>query len=101
VIGLGVLFVLQLTSIASAWGGQLTGDAIGEALQRRGISVWGRDVIERAWYAGYAAQVATGLLALAVTPLSHVWRWRAFVVAWPVVIVAVWFLLGNPFLGWA
>lgn len=100
VIGLGVLFALQLASIASAWGDQYTGDAIDEALQRTGISFWGRGVIERAWYAGYAAQVATGLLALAVTPLSAVARWRTFAAAWPVVIAAVWFVLANPYIGW-
>lgn len=101
VIGLGVLLTLQTSSIAAAWGDQYTGDAIHEALHREGISIWGRDVIERAWYAGYAAQVTTGLLALAVTPLSHTRRWRTFVVAWPVVVVVVWFVLGNPYLGWA
>lgn len=100
VIGLGVLFVLQVASIASAWGDQYTGDAIYESLQRRGISIGGRDVIERGWYAGYAAQIATGVLALAVTPLSGARRWWAFAGGWPVVIVVVWFLLGNPYHGW-
>ncbi|AWB91794.1 hypothetical protein [Aeromicrobium chenweiae] len=95
---LGSLAVLQLASVAVAWGDQFTGRAIQERLTDVGVSIWGRDVIERGWYAGCATLVATAALGSAVIGLGPRRGWWVFAAAFAAVVPAVWFVLGRPYL---
>ncbi|MCD9197348.1 hypothetical protein [Aeromicrobium wangtongii] len=96
---LGALAVLQLTSIAVAWGDQFTGRAIHESLEDVGVSSWGRDVIERGWYAGYVTQVGTAALGAAVLGLGARRGWWVFLIGFVALVPAVWFAVGRPYIG--
>ncbi|MRJ78020.1 hypothetical protein GEV29_15895 [Aeromicrobium sp. SMF47] len=98
-VALAALFALQLTSVAVAWGDQYTGRAIQESLEDVGVSWWGRDMIERAWYAGYATQAATAALCSAVLGLDPRRGWWVFAIGFVAVVPAGWLVLGGPYLG--
>ncbi|MGV9453748.1 hypothetical protein [Streptomyces sp. NPDC003635] len=97
-VSLLLLVVCQAASVTAAWGDQYTGAAIGEELQSAGVSLWGRDAIERGWYVGYAA-LAAGAAALSFAfsrPPRRQTRW-----VWGLMPVAVgvpWVLLAGPYL---
>ncbi|MFB6642346.1 hypothetical protein ACWHLZ_20230 [Streptomyces chartreusis] len=98
VVSLLILVACQAASVTAAWGDQYTGAAIGEELDSAGISLWGRDAIERGWYVGYAALVA-GAAALAFSfsrrPRQQVW-WALGLT--PLAVGVPWVLLAGPYL---
>jgi hypothetical protein len=98
-LALGVCVALQLTSIAVGWGDQYTGRAIHDSLEDVGVSLWGRDVIERGWYAGYAAQVAAAALCSAVLGLDARRGWWVFAIGLAAVVPAAWLVLAGPHVG--
>ncbi|MDX3098309.1 hypothetical protein PV703_08565 [Streptomyces sp. ME01-24h] len=99
VVALGVLVVGQCAFVAAGWGEPASGYALGESLDRAGISLWGHDVIERGWYVGYAA-LAAGLAAavFASTRTAHRRTWFAALLI-PAGVLP-WMLLSGPHLSW-
>ncbi|MFF0203829.1 hypothetical protein [Streptomyces sp. NPDC005017] len=96
-VAVGALAVAQCGFVTAGWGEPASGDALGESLDRAGISLWGRDVIERGWYAGYAA-LAAGLAAavFASTRSAHRDAWFAALLI-PAAVLP-WLLLSGPHL---
>lgn len=65
-LSLAGLAICQVASVTAAWGDQFTGAAIDAELRSAGISLWGRDAMERGWYVGYAVLAAgAGALSFA------------------------------------
>jgi hypothetical protein len=99
VVALGVLVVGQCAFVVAGWGEPASGYALGESLDRSGISLWGHHVIERGWYVGYAA-LAAGLAAavFASTRTAHRRTWFAALLI--LAGVLPWMLLSGPHLSW-
>lgn len=75
-VSIGVLAVVQCAFVTAGWGEPTTGKALGERLDRAGISLWAHDVIERGWYVGYAALAAgfgSAVFASTRAARPHAW----------------------------
>ncbi|QMV23613.1 hypothetical protein GQS52_19620 [Streptomyces sp. SCUT-3] len=96
-VAVGALAVCQCAFVAAGWGEPATGDALGESLERAGVGVWGRDVVERGWYVGFAALaawLAAAVFASTRRTRSHTW----FAVLLVPATVLPWLLLSGPHL---
>ncbi|NUK09562.1 hypothetical protein HRW23_23525 [Streptomyces lunaelactis] len=92
------LATCQAASVTAAWGDQYTGAAIYEELESAGISLWGRDAIERGWYVGYAALVAgAAVLSFSFSRQPrHQMSWVLGLM--PFAVGVPWMLLAGPYL---
>nr|AHE38936.1 hypothetical protein pFRL3_159c [Streptomyces sp. FR1]AHE39420.1 hypothetical protein pFRL4_187c [Streptomyces sp. F2] len=98
-VSIGVLGVVQLAFVTAGWGEPTTGNALGESLDRAGISLWGHDVIERGWYIGYAALAAGfGSAVVASTRAARPHAWFAVLLI-PATVLP-WLLLSGGHLPW-
>lgn len=92
------LAICQAASVTAAWGDQYTGAAIGEELESAGISLWGRDAMERGWYVGYAALVAgAAVLSFSFSRQPRLQMWWVLGLM-PFAVGVPWMLLAGPYL---
>ncbi|NBM17842.1 hypothetical protein [Streptomyces sp. GC420] len=97
-LSLAALAICQAASVTAAWGDQYTGRAIHEELEDAGISLWGREAIERGWYVGYAALVA-GATALSFSFTRRPRHQPLWVLGLtPLAAGLPWLLLAGPYL---